>query len=416
MAISKRQKTCSVTVSFAIMSAVVTVLGTGSGSFAFEFQGQVLDYTVRQLYHSPETPGYTAWTGLWKLPNGAIRCDFVQATGPQSNPTFTYPLLQSTNNGTTWTNIGNNNGYSRNMAIMPNGTTMVRADQSGMYFNGTGHLSYPNNDFMGVQYSTNGGLSWSQTVNLVSPDDYQVCLPLNIKPLGDGRLVAMAGLAAKGVTPVAPNIQKVMFIGSVSDQGMTWGNPIPLMTTAQGICEESDFVELPNGNLFFMHRLQHYDANGEYTYQDRKQSYAIRSGATFAPQTPTVPSFGSGGQGFPCELLTREGILLDLGLEGSHWSDNYGQTWHNLMVGGQQLNTYYYPQAVQAADGTIVVTGHYRWDDAYHEIDESVYVQTFRVGPVHAPEPGTLALLGVGGLALLTYAWQRRRRVQTTSQ
>ena len=35
------------------------------------------------------------------------------------------------------------------------------------------------------------------------------------------------------------------------------------MTLAQGMCEESDFVELPNGDLFFMHRVQHYDASGD---------------------------------------------------------------------------------------------------------------------------------------------------------
>ena len=108
--------------------AVLPILGAGSDARAdLAFQGQVLDYQTKQIYHSPASPGYTAWTGLWKLPNGAIQCDFVQATGSQSNPTFTYPLLQSTDSGKTWTNTGNNNGYSRGMAILPNGTTMVRA-------------------------------------------------------------------------------------------------------------------------------------------------------------------------------------------------------------------------------------------------------------------------------------------------
>ena len=166
-----------------------------------------------------------------------------------------------------------------------------------MYFDTTGHLNYANNNFMGVQYSTNGGVTWSSSTNLVSPNDYQLCLPLNIKPLSDGRLVAMAGLVAKGVTPVAPNVQKDMFIGTFSGNQLTWGAPIPLMTTAQGICEESDFVELPNGNLFFMHRLQHYDANGNYVSQSRNQSHVTKVGNTFVPQTPTVPF--SGGQGFP---------------------------------------------------------------------------------------------------------------------
>jgi hypothetical protein len=388
-----------------IVSLLIFFLGLTTPAQALDFQGQVLNYDTKQLYHSPETPGYTSWTGLWKLPDGTIQCDFVQATGPQSSATFTSPLLQSTDNGKTWTNVGNNNGYSRNMAILPNGTTMVRPDQSGMYFDSTGHLNYPNGDFMGVQYSTNGGQSWSSTTNLVSPDIYQVCLPLNIKALSDGRLVAMAGLARKGVTPVLPNIQKNIFIGRITDQGLTWGDPIPLATTAEAECEESDFVELPNGNLFFMHRVQQYDGNGVYVSQSRKQSNLIKDGDNFLPQSPTVP-FG-GGQGFPCELLTREGILLDLCLFGSHWSDDYGQSWHDLLVDGQPLTTYYYPQAVQANDGTIVVTGHYRWDDAYREIDESVYVQTFRLSPV--PEPSSCALLSTGISGVLFHVWRRHR-------
>ena len=79
------------------------------------------------------------------------------------------------------------------------------------------------------------------------------------------------------------------------------------------------------------------------------------------------------------------------------------------MVGGQQLDTYYYPQAVQAADGTIVVTGHVSMDDAYGAVDESIHVQTFRLSADPLPEPSTLTLLGIGAAGLLAYAWRRRR-------
>lgn len=398
---------CGVVTSVARLLAVVATLGMGSYSRAVEFQGQVLDCQAKQLYHSPETPGYTSWTGLWTLPSGAIQCSFVQATGPKANPTFTYPVLESTDSGQTWTRTANHVpiGYSRGMAILPDGT-MVRPDATGLHFGSAGHLENPNNNFMGIQRSTDGGATWSPTINLVSPDDYQTCLPLMIKPLRDGRLVAMAGLTASSVPAdrVLMNMGKAMFVSS--DQGKTWGNPIPLMTVEQGACEESDFVELPNGDLFFMHRLQHYDANGEYVSQDRRQSIVKKVGNTFEPQSPTTPPWS--GQGFPCELLTREGILLDLDLFGSHWSDDLGQTWHNLMVDGQQLKTCYYPRAVQAADGTIVVTGHVRWDDAYGEVDESIQLQTFRLSPL--PEPSTCTLLGIGILSLAAHVWRRRKR------
>jgi hypothetical protein len=219
--------------------ALCVILAAANYAHAVQFGGQVLDYSSKQLYHSPETPGYTSWTGLWTLPNGAIQCDFVQATGPLAGVSITYPLLQSTNNGKDWTKVGNNNGYSRGMAILPNGTTMVRPDMTGRHFNATGHLvypnnnpAYPNNDFTGVQYSTNGGQTWSGTSNLVSPSEYQYCIPTRIKSLRDGRLVAMAGVVPKGVAPILPNIQKAMFVGTLSDQGLTWGAPIPPLRTA----------------------------------------------------------------------------------------------------------------------------------------------------------------------------------------
>ena len=78
-------------------------------------------------------------------------------------------------------------------------------------------------DFFGVERSTDGGVTWSQPVNLVSPSDYQLCWPTVIKPLSDGRLVAFAGLAAVAPTPQqgSAGIVKTMFVSS--DEGKTWG-------------------------------------------------------------------------------------------------------------------------------------------------------------------------------------------------
>ena len=37
--------------------------------------------TERIIYHSSQTPGYTAWTGLWSMPGGEIMTNFVEAKG-----------------------------------------------------------------------------------------------------------------------------------------------------------------------------------------------------------------------------------------------------------------------------------------------------------------------------------------------
>ena len=36
----------------------------------------------KAIYHSPQTPGYTAWTTFWRTPAGELRLAFQQVTGP----------------------------------------------------------------------------------------------------------------------------------------------------------------------------------------------------------------------------------------------------------------------------------------------------------------------------------------------
>jgi hypothetical protein len=128
-----------------------------------------------------------------------------------------------------------------------------------------------------------------------------------------------------------------------------------------------------------MHRVQHYDSAGKYVSQDYRQSRVLRRGNDFVPQPPTKPPFAN--QGFPCLLLTQQdNVLLDLNLFGSHFSLDFGHTWHDLQLQtGQQLKTHYYPQAAQAKDGMIVLTSHDRYDDEYRGYDEVIWMQSFRV-------------------------------------
>jgi hypothetical protein len=345
------------------------------------FQGQVLEFQQKQIYHSPETPGYTSWVGLWLLPNGAIQCDFAQGTGPTENPVMGYPLLQSTDNGKNWTNLGENNGYSRGVAVLPDGTLVrpAETDKFGPFDIYPKGIFARTNYFFGIQRSTDGGKTWSDPINLVAPTDCQLCWPSVIKPLRDGRLVAFAGVVPKNVPSdqLMTNITKTMFISS--DKGQTWSSPITLMPAATGVCEESDFVELSNGNLLWIHRAVHDGVSS------RQQSISRKSRDTFVPDPPTPVSFPHSG--FPCELMTHEGIILDLCSTGSHWSADQGTTWHDLMIGDHPLETLYYPQAVQTPNGTIVVVAHRGSDDVYGTVDQAVIMQSFRLSAMHVPEP-----------------------------
>ena len=187
-----------------------------------------------------------------------------------------------------------------------------------------------------------------------------------------------------GTNNPGEKIQKTMFVSA--DQGKTWGSPITLMPLSVGNCEESDFAELPNGNLMWIHRASHAKPDGSYTHSDRMQSITRKVGDTFvADPSITLPWPHSG---FPCELMTREGIILDLCNTGSHWSSDNGATWHGLTADGQALATYYYPRALQTADGTIVVISHVGGDDVYGAVDQSIYQQTFRLNTVVSERSG----------------------------
>ncbi|HEX5910881.1 MAG TPA: hypothetical protein VFY44_10325, partial [Thermoleophilaceae bacterium] len=38
----------------------------------------------RTIYHSSQTPGYTAWVGAWLMPDDSLMTGFVEATGPMN--------------------------------------------------------------------------------------------------------------------------------------------------------------------------------------------------------------------------------------------------------------------------------------------------------------------------------------------
>ena len=63
---------------------------------------EAVGYVEKTIYHSPETPGYTAWVGLWQIPDGRIRCGFLQLTGPKGNIQSHTPNMESVDGGETW--------------------------------------------------------------------------------------------------------------------------------------------------------------------------------------------------------------------------------------------------------------------------------------------------------------------------
>ena len=241
--------------------------------------------TSHVIYHSSQTPSYTAWCALWSMPHThEVMLNFVEAKGPYpNNASFDFPVL-STTNGSTWEAAAQPApvGYSRGIAVMADGRTMVRPalnfGDDAMEFGPAGceqqvnkdgsigycHTQYAHGDFTGVEVSFDGGLTWGGDTYLASQQDYIYCVVTRLKPLRDGRVIAIMGLANRTSVTGGVHVQHHMAVGTFLGESaaanvstkrtLSWGTPMPLVPLSFGECEESDVVELPNGTLFFMHR------------------------------------------------------------------------------------------------------------------------------------------------------------------
>lgn len=396
----------------AAISGFLIISLCGSDAFAKEkprkaVQLKAVDFEQREIYHSPETPGYTAWVGFWQLTDGSLCCDFLQLTGPRDNPVSAVPLLGSRDGGATWTVLHDGSAASnpsasgiytvsrdsrRGMAVLPDGT-LVRGNWP------PGDVS----DSGSVERSLDGGKTWIDRQYFLPRKEYRAW-PTLIRPLRDGRLVLFAGCWKRGDVSggkrpdfppgqegMLPSMVKMMFVSA--DKGKTWSKPIVLMPAEVGSCEESDFCELPSGDLFWIHRTEHYpdhmtdihplasrmgaDPPGSFWYSDRMQSIVRKQGDTFLPGKCEIAPFPHSG--YPCLLSTREGAILHLATGGSHYTLDEGKTWHELTAGGKPIGVYYYPKALQLSDGKIICIGHRGGDDVYGTVDQAVIQQTFRL-------------------------------------
>ena len=68
---------CVASVTFLLTVVVVAIVQAADIT-----QVAVRQYSCRTIYHSPQTPGYTCWAGIWKMPDASLMVAFTQVTGP----------------------------------------------------------------------------------------------------------------------------------------------------------------------------------------------------------------------------------------------------------------------------------------------------------------------------------------------
>ena len=337
------------------------------------------DFHQSQIYHAPETPGYTSWCTLWRDDDDSLRLAFQQVTGPKENPAArknVTVLMASDDAGKSWKTLrevparagvldqhgiyaapASSSFCGHGMARLPNGTLV------------TGLWSLAENQSGYVQRSTDDGKTWGNPIYLLDPADYRA-YPTQVRRLHDGRLMIVAGVVRQADHKTQRYLTKMFF--QSKDDGKTWTS-IWTMPPEVGACEESDFAELPNGDLLVVHRAEHY-TGAKYANSTRLQNlFHPRPDGSWEIGPVTQCPFPHSG--FPRLLATREGPILHIATNGVHATTDAGQHWTKLDLPGSP----YYPEAEQLKDGTVLVVGHVGSDNIYGTVDQSIIRQTFRL-------------------------------------
>jgi hypothetical protein len=365
-----------------------------------------VEHKRRTIYHSPQSPGFTCWTGLWAMPDKSLMLAFTQATGPLKGrpkapakirsrlnwpPTgrenydmtgldLSNVYLKSDDHGTTWKKFSqdhfrscmNGAAYHRSQLALPNGT-IVRCIW-GRY------LPYENPPVPQTglsQRSDDGSRNWQPLKVILDPKKYTM-LVTKLKLLSDGRILAIGGIAN---VPADNQLSRYelsakQYPGMLvsNDNARTWSQPITVVPPDHAKNwggEEFDVAELAGGDLLCVYRR--IDPASAKRREVRWQGLLKKQGDTWTAKRVEAAPFPHSGH--PNLLATREGLVLHIATSGIHWTNDAGRSWHQLDVPG----TRYYPDSLQGPDGKIYISAHVGGDNAYGSVDQSIMLDTFRL-------------------------------------
>ena len=360
----------------------------------------------RVIYHSPQRPGYTAWTGAWVMPDQSLMVGFTQATGPVS-PTkrarapealkerlgagpdvdfwglrLSSMIRRSVDAGATWSG-SDSDGFK---AVYPNGYGAgadigLRDGSVLRRVNGWDQMqerSLPRTAYL--QRLTPGKRRWSAPQVLMDPRRY-VYQVSRIRRLGDGRLIALGQYweAPAGSPRRRLESARVSFLLMVSeDEGRTWRrNPVDAPRGGSYLYPgEWDAAELANGHLLAVFRSK---VSRSSSVQARRQGVLRKVGRGW--QLGRVGDVPLPHSGHPELLATREGAVLHIATTGIHWTASGGRSWRPLGFASPATpyGSAYYPRSLQTRDGTVYVFGHRGADNPYGQVDQAIVMDKFRL-------------------------------------
>jgi hypothetical protein len=353
---------------------------------------RAVDFHSSKIYQSSQHPGYTSWVSFFPGEHGQwyIGCEEVTTPAtpqPRASKEWVYGmglprgydkskylmelvLLQSDDDLSTWKVV------SRQPVRASGGSFAQARTRAGKFlrFVWACYSLDPSTKPNEIYYqSLDEGKSWKKMPPFVS--DRFAWYPHRLRALRDGTLVLCAPLSSKWGAGTDHPIRTAMRLDTVSemqmtlyfshDQGETWDGPVPIL--AGQTVSETDFVELPDGNLLFVN-------NSIFAVPGRQMVY--REGNRFTPgplervHSGTVPE---------TICLAQDGVLIGCHRPGTYYcSDDLGQNWQPLEGAPGSIEVYQ-PWIQYLGDGKVACAGHLGADDPIHGRDQYLSLHRFQV-------------------------------------
>jgi hypothetical protein len=362
---------------------------SGSGPAAKEERVIAYEYEERQVYHSPQTPGWAGWVALWEMRGGDVMLSLTQISGDLKRPP-SHDMKDLKKETIILRSKGGNEHWDLIAA-----ETCIDAPTGGFVYNGAGFatvLELADGSLLGTRYgrdwgswgprdglvfrSTDAGRTWSEPKRFNDLEETSAA-PSRMQQLRDGTLMLAYAGCKTGYPEEGAWVHTGVYLSH--DLGKTWEGPDIIAPDDDGLVAypEPAFVEFDDGELLFLFRIETFPDpkdKGKCISTRRRQCLVKKKRGHYVAGPIVETELPHAGH--PELLLTKEGVLLYMCEAGYWYSLDRGAKWQKMDI----RPSYYYPQAVQLDDGRILVAGHVGGDEPFPPPhDMSVRCQWFRV-------------------------------------
>ena len=348
------------------------------------------------IYTPPNPPFYACWPCLFPGEKGQWYVAFEEVTGtdpplPQCTPQQWYEfsggpgmdksqflmeavILESRDNMATWREVSRK-AYNFQHTVGIYGASARTTDGKFIRFIWSGYnldpKPGPNEVF---EVSLDNGRTWVNQGPF--HDEHFLSWAHRLRTLRDGTLVLCLPFGTPYPTKRYPirTCSEPDAIGGFGmnlffsyDQAATWEGPL-LIYPGQSV-SETDFVELPTGDLLFIN-------NSIFAHPGRQ--FVYRKGKRFTPG-PLELARGKMKWGEPNHVpetvcLIEDNILVGCMRAGVYsWSDDLGLTWFSLAGADHKTGEVYQPVMHHLGNNRVVCCGHFGHDDPIREIEGRTY-------------------------------------------